>query len=76
MSDSKRKPHNDYSGYVAERKRKNGKGHIVLIDRQKGGDWIDADYRYVLITEPEGEIHSQTSRKMAYKNMKALAEIT
>ena len=46
-----RKPHSDTAGYVTERKSKHPRlpGHFVIIDRQNGGDWIDADNRWVVI---------------------------
>lgn len=48
-----RKPHNGYLGYVAERKVLHSiGGHIVIIDRDKGGDWIGSEERWVLIWEP------------------------
>lgn len=51
MEASVRKPHNNVAGYVCELKAKLG-GHIVIYDRQRGGDWIDADQRWVVMHEP------------------------
>jgi len=50
---AKRKPHSEIAGYVAERKclRPCG-GHVVIYDRKNGGDWIDADDRWVVFHEP------------------------
>lgn len=44
---SKRKPLNDTAGYVASRKCVQG-GYVMVIDRKNGGDWIDADTRWVV----------------------------
>jgi len=51
MNATIRKPHRDTAGYVTERKSKHPKlpGHFVIIDRQQGGDWIDADHRWIVI---------------------------
>ena len=48
---SLRKPHSDTLGYVCELKSKHPKlpGHFVIVDRQKGGDWLDAPNRWVLV---------------------------
>lgn len=81
---SKRKPHNGYAGYVAERKVWHTVGgHIVLIDREKGGDWIAAAHRWVLIWEPLPETLAEKhigarlvdckTRKEAYALMNAAA---
>lgn len=43
---SKRKPYNNDAGYVASRKCANG--HVVVYDRNNGGDWIDASTRWVV----------------------------
>lgn len=43
---SKRKPYNDSPGYVASRKCRDG--HVVVYDREKGGDWIDGSTRWVV----------------------------
>lgn len=52
---SRRKPHNNQAGYVCERKVQHTRGgHIVLLDRDNGGDWIDAPHRWVLSWEPGG----------------------
>ena len=51
MNKSTRKPHNHLPGYRAELKSKHLKlpGHIVIFDRQNGGDWIDATERWVVM---------------------------
>ena len=51
MSKSKRKPHNDLAGYICELKSHHPKlpGHIVIVDREKGGDWLEAPDRYVVV---------------------------
>ena len=45
---SNRKPHNDTAGYVCERRHPKG-GWLMLLDRDNGGDWIDADERWILV---------------------------
>lgn len=44
---TKRKPFAGDAGYVASRKADQDTW-LVIYDRQKGGDWIDADQRWVL----------------------------
>lgn len=44
---SKRKPLNDTAGYVCSRKCVQG-GYVMVIDRKNGGDWIDAETRWVV----------------------------
>ncbi len=44
---SKRKPYNDDAGYVCSRKCPDG-GHVVVYDRENGGDWIDGEQRWVV----------------------------
>lgn len=41
---SVRKPHNNTAGYVCERKSYHPRlpGHFVVIDHEKGGDWLDS----------------------------------
>lgn len=48
---STRKPHNHLAGYRAELKSKHPglPGHIVIFDRENGGDWIDAGDRWVVM---------------------------
>lgn len=46
MTESTRKPFNNDAGYVCS--LKTGFGHVVVYDREKGGDWIDASTRWVL----------------------------
>lgn len=43
---SKRKPLNDTAGYVASLKAPFG--HLMITDRDNGGDWIDSDNRWVV----------------------------
>lgn len=75
---SKRKPHNDISGYVCERKSYHPKlpGHFVVIDRKNGGDWIHAESRWVLM-HMDGQkckcFVSVTDRKSATDLMKEIA---
>jgi hypothetical protein len=47
MTESKRKPYNGDAGYVASRKCEDG-GHVVVYDRQNGGDWIDGETRWIV----------------------------
>jgi hypothetical protein len=44
---SKRKPYNDDAGYVCSRKCPDN-GHVVVYDRQNGGDWIDGETRWIV----------------------------
>lgn len=70
---SKRKPHNQNAGYVAERKCSLG-GHIVVYDRDNGFD-CDSDSRWIVCHEPTG-IHFQASTKaQALADMKNPDEI-
>lgn len=68
------KPHSDYAGYVFERRL--GSGHIIVIDRNNGGDWFETaeGHRWAILFEwpdvesftAEGEIGpSFTSLKKA-----------
>lgn len=43
---SKRKPLNDSAGYVASLRAPFG--HLMITDRDNGGDWIDSDERWVV----------------------------
>lgn len=43
---SKRKPFNGDAGYVASLKAPFG--HVVIYDRENGGEWIDAGSRWVV----------------------------
>ena len=71
---SRRKPHNDIAGYVAELKchRPCG-GHIVIYDRKNGADWIDADDRYIVMHEPSSLHVSVTNMPTARDLMKDAA---
>ena len=46
MQTSKRKPFNLDAGYKAS--RRTSFGWVVIYDRNKGGDWIDGDTRWVV----------------------------
>lgn len=54
---SNRKPHNDWDGYVCERKSHHPQlpGHLIVLDRQRGGDWVDSNERWVVFYEPAKE---------------------
>lgn len=43
---SKRKPLNDTAGYVASLRAPFG--YLMITDRDKGGDWVDSDERWVV----------------------------
>lgn len=45
---SSRKPYNEDAGYVCSRKMPNNLGHVVIYDRNNGGDWIDGETRWIL----------------------------
>lgn len=50
---SNRKPHNDFNGYIFE--RKHPKGHIICLNAKEAG--IDAENKYVVTIEgPESYI--------------------
>ena len=58
----KRKPHDDYAGYVSERKvHAYPGGYVIILDRKNGGDWVDAGNRWVVVVEPSGTFMSVTS---------------
>lgn len=70
---TKRKPHNDTGGYVCELKGARG-GYLVILDRDRGGDWIDADARWLLVwmgTEGAGTFVAYSSLRSARADMKA-----
>lgn len=70
---SKRKPHNNNAGYVAERVcRHPVGGHIVIYDREKGFE-IDAGERWIVMHEPSSVHFAVSSRKQAYADMKEFA---
>lgn len=71
---SKRKPYNDIAGYHASRKcQPEVGGHVVIIDRANGGDWIAADSRWIVVKEPEGIHVAVHTRETATHLMKATA---
>lgn len=72
---SKRKPHNNTPGYVCELKARLG-GHIVIYDRFKGADWIDAAGRYVVMHEPSTRHVAVHSMRQAREVMKGVATAT
>lgn len=70
---SKRKPHSDNVGYVAELKCKAPcGGHIVIYDRERGFD-IDADHRWIVMHEPSSLHVSVPSLRRARAEMKDAA---
>ena len=72
---SKRKPHNENAGYVAERRcRTRCGGHIVIYDRERGAEDIDADERWVVMHEPSSIHVAVRTRRMAYRMMNDAAE--
>lgn len=74
---SKRKPHNTTAGYVASRKTTGdpnlGTDWLIIIDRENGGDWLDAPHRWVLIWNLLGTFVSYTSLAHARRDIKAAA---
>lgn len=44
-------------------------GVILLIDRKKGGDWIDADYRWIVIHMPSSLHVALKNKSSAYQIM-------
>lgn len=70
---TKRKPHNDLAGYVAERKcHAPCGGHIVIYDRHNGFV-CDADDRWIVMHEPSSLHVSVPTKAHAYDLMKACA---
>lgn len=53
MPVSRRKPLNDTAGYVCSRKCVDG-GYVMVVDRNNGGDWIDATTRWVVSKHDSG----------------------
>ncbi|HTH63253.1 MAG TPA: hypothetical protein VL563_01120 [Gemmatimonadales bacterium] len=72
---SKRKPHNDVAGYVAELRCTLG-GHVVIYDRARGADWIAGDERWVVMHEPSSLHVCVTSIAVARSIMKGVAAAT
>lgn len=56
VPNSGRKPHNNYRGYVCERKSKHPKlpGHFIVLDAKDGGDWAfgGSELRWAVMYEP------------------------
>ena len=70
---SKRKPMNNTAGYVCSRLAGGfRRGHLMILDRQRDGDWIDADNRWLLVWTM-GTFVSYTSLKKARRDMKDAA---
>ena len=72
------RPHSNTAGYVTERRSHHPRlpGHFVIIDRKNGGDWIDADDRWVVIHingDACGCMVSLTSLPAARDIMRAMA---
>jgi hypothetical protein len=67
MTESKRKPYNGDAGYICSRKCPDG-GHVVVYDRQNGGDWIDADTRWI-VSKYDAERLNEGVLEMATKAM-------
>ena len=65
---SKRKPHNQNLGYVAERRCPWG-GHIVIYDRERGFD-CDASERWIVMHEPSSLHVAVRTKALAYEVMK------
>ena len=51
---SNRKPHNDYAGYVFERKHDGLGGHLVCLVAEEQG--IDAEDKYIVVLEPQSAL--------------------
>ena len=52
---SNRKPFNDDAGYKCSLRAPFG--HVVVYDRKNGGDWIDADTRWVVSAYDHEELN-------------------
>ena len=76
-----RKPHNDYAGYVFERKIRHntgGGGHIVVIDKKScdSVEGLDTSHRWVVLFEfkhSDCRIHSFKSLKETRREVYAAA---
>lgn len=70
---SKRKPFNNDAGYKASLRAPFG--HVVIYDRQNGGDWIDAETRWVVAAYDHDELNigflECESERIARDTMKA-----
>lgn len=64
---STRKPHNQNSGYIAEKQYNNG-AHIVIYRAEEAG--IDAGTKYAVVCEKHSRIAGATSVPKARQIMK------
>lgn len=73
---SKRKPFNEDAGYKAS--LRTPFGHAVIYDRENGGDWIDADTRWVVAAYDSEHsnlaIMEASSLRIARETMKGARE--
>lgn len=69
-------PHSDDAGFVLERRLPDG-STLALYDRNKGGDWIDADARWIVCRYDHDDVNtgivSFETRKDATETMRAEA---
>ena len=64
---------NNTPGYVCSRLAGGfRKGHLMILDREHGGDWIDSPHRWLLVWSV-GTFVGYTSLKHARRDMKAAA---
>jgi hypothetical protein len=75
---SKRKPHNDFSGYVAELRNKYSGGHTVISDCKRAADegtplvenYTEEGGRYQVLCNEHGYLIYSTNLPMAREMMK------
>lgn len=77
MSETKRKPFNGDAGYVCM--ANTPFGYAVVYDRENGGDWIDADERWMTVAydKDQSQISMISSRTqpLARDAMKGAREL-
>lgn len=54
-----------YAGEVFRRRNRRTGTLVVLVDRERGGDWIDGDNRWQLVCDEHGTILDCESRQYA-----------
>jgi hypothetical protein len=70
---SKRKPHNQNYGYVAELRIKDREGEYAVIYDNLGGRIVEHSDRWIVVREPKGTQIATTSLAHARAIMKVLA---
>lgn len=55
----------EYAGEVESRTNRETRTTMVLIDREKGGDWIDASTRWIVLCDEHGSLLDLDTRSTA-----------